>query len=72
MNEVEVQNEKDEKPKFPLGFCGVKEISEMLGMHPMVVSKMVKEKKIPGYKPYNKWLFRKDEVIAFIEKSRNM
>jgi excisionase family DNA binding protein len=48
----------------------VKEISDLLRLHPTTVYKLARQGKIPSFRVGNEWRFRKDEIMRWLsEKS---
>ena len=48
----------------------VKELCELLRLHPSTVYKLVREGKIPGFRIGNEWRFRRDVIMRWMaEKS---
>jgi len=49
-----------------------KEVMEVLNISRPTFDKWMKERKLKGYKVGRKWLFKEDEIMAFIEKGANI
>jgi excisionase family DNA binding protein len=49
-----------------------KKVMEMLNISRPTFDQWMKERKLKGYKVGHKWLFKEDEIMAFIEKGANM
>ena len=48
----------------------VKELSDLLRLHPTTVYKLVRQGKIPSFRVGNEWRFRKDAIMRWLsEKS---
>lgn len=49
-----------------------KEVIELLNISRPTFDKWIKERKLKGYKVGRKWLFKEDDIMAFIEKGVNI
>jgi excisionase family DNA binding protein len=49
-----------------------KKVIEILNISRPTFDKWIKERKLKGYKVGRKWLFKEDEIMAFIEKGANI
>ena len=50
----------------------VKELSDLLRLHPTTVYKLVRQGKIPSFRVGNEWRFRKDAIMRWLsEKSES-
>ena len=51
----------------------VKELSDLLRLHPTTVYKLVRQGKIPSFRVGNEWRFRKDALMRWLcEKSEGV
>lgn len=51
-------------------FIGVEETAELMGLTPRHIYHMVAAKAIPYYKPTRKVLFKRSEIIEYMESCR--
>lgn len=51
-------------------FITTREAAILLNLHPTYVTKLVREKKIPGYKR-GQWRISKSELLAWLESGSN-
>ncbi len=47
------------------------EIAKMLRIHPFSVTRLARQKKLPGFKVGGVWRFRKDQFEAWIDRLTN-
>jgi excisionase family DNA binding protein len=53
-----------------LAFLNLKEVAEILRIAPISVYRLIAKQGIPVYRTCRKILFKKQDVVAFIEKRR--
>lgn len=46
----------------------VREVADLLKLHPKTVNKLAISGKLPGYRIGRQWRFRKSEVLKLLEK----
>ena len=54
--------------KTTMEFFTPNELSRILKLHPFTVTRLAREKKLPGFKVGGVWRFRKDEFERWIEE----
>lgn len=51
-------------------FIDIKQVAEYTGISPSTIYKLTSSGQIPHYKPTGKLLFKREEILAWIEESR--
>ena len=46
----------------------IREVAELLKLHPKTVNKLANSGRLPGYKIGRQWRFRKSEVLKLLEQ----
>ncbi|MBI3615353.1 MAG: helix-turn-helix domain-containing protein [Candidatus Omnitrophica bacterium] len=49
-------------------FLTPNELSRILKLHPFTITRLAREKKLPGFKVGGSWRFRKDEFERWVEQ----
>lgn len=57
--------------KATMEFFTPHELSRILKLHPFTVTRLAREKKLPGFKVGGVWRFRKDQFEGWVEKQTN-
>ena len=57
--------------KTDMEFLTPNELSRVLKLHPFTVTRLAREKKIPGFKVGGSWRFRKDEFERWVDGLTN-
>jgi len=53
---------------YPMETLTPNEVSKILKLHPFTVTRLAREKKIPGFKVGGVWRFQKDKFERWVER----
>lgn len=63
-----MQDERDQKRPQRTQIMTLKEVAKYLGVHSMTVYRLLKEKKLPGFKVGGQWRTKKEVLDGYLLK----